>query len=298
MASTLVGGVPVADVAEPDGGLVTEYGHVQYGRVLFGAGSAAGVRQLVGWRDLPGVDVADTPRPQAHGTYPGAVLAGSLTVTGVFLLRGTPDSKALALAAIEKATRPDGVERWLIVNDGTGATYRMGRTVARSLPQEKHFNHAPVEVSVQWVCADPRRYDLTERTGVVSLPSAAGGIGYPVDYPLEYGTAASTALQAGNDGSMDAPLVATFTGPLTNPRLASTTWAMAFDLALAAGEQLVVDTAEGTALLDGTADRLYAIRSTSSPLEVCTIPPGGTTLTLTAAGGTGTASVTHRDARL
>lgn len=299
MAVTLVGGVPVADAADPGGALVTEYGRVQYGRVLFGAGSAAGVRQLIGWRDTPDVDVADTPRPQAHGTYPGDVLGGSLTVTLVYLVRGTPEAKAAAINALEQHTPVDGVERMLVVDDdGLGGWFRMARVVARQVPQEKHWRHGPVECSVQFICSDPRRYRLTSHTGVAAPFTTAGGVDYPLDYPLDYGAVAATALVAPNEGGTNAPLVVTFTGPLTDPQLSSPDWRLAFDLTLAGGESLVVDTADGTALLSGTADRLYTIRPTSDPLELCTIPPGGTTLTLTAAAGTGTATVTHRDARL
>lgn len=299
MASTLVGGVPVADVDDPGGALVTEYGQVQYGRVLFGAGSAARVRELIGWRDLPGVDVSDTPRPQTHGAYAGDVLAEPATITLVYLVRGTPEDKAAAIDVLEQHTPVDGVERMLAVDDnGQGGWFRMARVIGRQIPQDKGYRHGPVECSVQFTCADPRRYQLTTRNGVVTLPTADGGLEYALDYPLEYGVASSTAMQAPNDGGASAPLVVTFIGPLTNPQLVSPDWSLGFDLTLASGEQLVVDTADGTALLDGTADRLYTIRSTSDPLEVCTIPPGGTTLTLTAADGTGTASVTHRDARL
>lgn len=299
MATTSVGGLLVADAADAPGGLVTTYGHVQYGRVLVGRGSAASLRQLVGWRDLPDADAADTPRPQAHGDYPGTVLGGSLIVTVVALIRGTPADKAAAVDAFERHTPMDGVDRMLAVNDDSlGAWFRMARVIARTVPQDKNYRHGPVEVSAQFRCADPRRYRLTPRTGTVTLPSVSGGLTYPLTYPLEYGTASSTGMVAPNEGGADTPLRVTFTGPLTNPQLASPDWRMGFDLTLTAGETLVVDTAEGTALLDGTADRLYTIRPESDPLEVCTIPPDGTTLTLTAADGTGTAMVSHRDARL
>jgi len=288
----------VADATDAPGGLVTDYGHVQYGRVLVGAGAAT-LRQLVGWRDLPDAAVGDTERPQAHGTYAGSVFGSSLTVTVVALIRGTPADKAAAVAEFEKHTPMDGVERMLAVDDdGLGAWFRMARVVARSVPQDKGYRHGPVEVSAQFLCADPRRYRLAEHTGVASLPTVSGGVDYPLTYPLEYGTASSTGLVAANDGGVATPLVVTFTGPLTNPQLSSPDWHMVFDLSLVSGETLVVDTAAGTALLDGTADRMYTIRPTSDPLELCLIPPDGTTLTLTAADGTGTASVTHHDARL
>lgn len=296
---TLVGGVPIADASAPGGALVTEYGQVQYGRALFGTGSAAGVRQLIGWRDLPDTEVSDTPRPQSHGTYPGDVLGDALTVTVVFLLRGTPEAKSQAVDALEQHTPLDGVERMLAVNDnGASAWYRMARVVARQIPQDKGYRVGPVECSVQFVCSDPRRYAMVTRTATVRPYTTDGGPDYPLDYPLDYGTVAVTAAAVANDGGAHAPLAVTFTGPLTNPQLSSPDWRLGFDLTLAAGEQLIVDTADGTAMLDGTADRMYAIRSTSDPLEVCTIPPGGTTLNLTAADGTGTATVTHRDARL
>lgn len=295
---SLVGGVPVADPADPGGLLVHQFGHVQFGRVLAGPGSSVGVRQVYGWHDLPDADVADTPRPQAHGTYPGSVYGGSLTVTVDYLVRGLPDAKVEAVAALEKHTPMDGVERMLAIDDGDGTWFRMARVIAREVPQDKGYRHGPVPVSVQYLCADPRRYRLEARTVVASLPAASGGLGYPLSYPLEYGTASSTAAMAPNDGGAHTPLVVTFTGPLTNPQLASADWRLGFDMTLAAGEQLVVATAAGTALLDGTADRLYTIRPDSDPLELCLIPPDGTTLTLTAADGTGTASVTHHDARL
>lgn len=299
MASTLVGGVPVADAADPGGALVTGYGHVQFGRVLFGTGSAAGVRQLIGWRDLPDVELSDSPRPQAHGTYPGDVLGDALTVTLVYLVRGTPEAKAAAIDVLEQHLPLDGVERMLCVDDtGQGGWYRMARVVARQLPQDKGYRHGPVECSVQFRCADPRRYRLTEHTATATLCTVSGGVDYPLTYPLEYGTATAAATVVANDGGANTPLVVTFNGPLTNPQLQSPDWRLGFDLNLTAGESLVVDTGAGTALLDGTADRMYTVRPTSDPLELCTIPPGGTTLTLTAADGTGTATVTHRDARL
>ena len=93
MAET-IGGIPVAGPTDAGGSLVTEAGHVQFGRVLFGAGSAAGWLNLTGWRDLPDTQVSDSLRPQAHGAYPGDVFGDSLVVTVDFLLRGRPDAKA------------------------------------------------------------------------------------------------------------------------------------------------------------------------------------------------------------
>lgn len=281
------------------GGLVTGSGQVQYGDMLMGGGTSAGWRELVGWRDTPDASASDTQRPQAHGSYPGDVWGESLTVTYNYLLRGRPADKLVALQALEVHLPLDGVERPLVVDDGAGPTVRMARVIGRTIPMDKAFQHRPLECSVQWLCADPRRYSLGSTSATVVLGSSTGGLAYPLVYPLVYGTTVGGARSFTNNGSTHAPLRVTFTGPLINPALVSDQgWTLAFKITLADGETLTVDTSEGTALLNGAADRLYTIDPLSSPLELCLLPPGTTTLALNAASGTGNASVSFQHAYL
>lgn len=280
------------------GSLVSEAGQVQYGRMLLGAGTSAGWRELVGWRDLPELDVDDEPRAQGHGAYPGRTLAGSNTTTFTFLLRGRPEDKLADLATLEAHTQPDGTERPLVVHDGDGPSLRWARVIGRTIPQGRHFRHEPLECSVQWRAADPRRYSTTEATVTVGLSGSTGGITYPETYPLEYGESFSGDATVTHAGTADAPVAVTFVGPLTDPALVSDRgWTVALDTELAAGETITVDTRTGTVLLDGTADRLYALRATSTPLGAVTLPPGATSLALTGEG-TGTAVLTFRHAYL
>ena len=290
------GGIPVG---AGSGDMVARPGQVQFGAMLLGVGSRAGWRQLVGWRDTADVAVADSLRPQAHGAYAGSVYADAATVTFTFMLRGTPAAKLLALAAIEAHTPLDGVERELVVDDGSGAEYRLGRVIARSIPQDRHFEHGPLECSIQWRCADPRRYALTEQSATVGLPTTTGGLAYPLTYPLDYGTSTAGQRTATNAGNADAPATLVFRGPLTNPELVNLDhWKLGFDLTLGDGETLTVNTSEGTALLAGTADRHYTITTASDPLERCLLAPGDNRLTLLADAGTGSVDVTWHDARL
>jgi hypothetical protein len=280
------------------GGLITGAGQLQYGDMLMGAGTAAGWRELAGWRDLPDADVADSPRPQAHGSYAGSVWGGSIAVTYTYLLRGTPEQKRAALNIIEQYAPMDGVDRPLAVDDGDGAWFRMARVTARTIPQDKHFNHAPLECSIQFLCADPRRYAIAERVANVTLPTSTGGLVYPLVYPLDYGTSTSGSTVAINSGSTPTPLVAVFFGPLDRPGIVTTDWRMAFDVTLVDGETLTVDTNAGTVLLNGNADRLYTLLSSSNPLPMCLLKPGRTNLSLTTESGSGWAQVTYRDARM
>jgi hypothetical protein len=297
------GGLPV-DVGGADGAQVTGSGQVQFGDILLGSGTPAGWRKLAGWRDRPDVDLSDSLRPQAHGAYPGDVFSGSRVVTYTFMLRGLPAAKAVAVDTLERYLPVDSVERFLTVDDGTGPWFAMARVTGLHIPQEQHYRHAPLECSVQFTCADPRRYSLTEKSATVTLPAASGGLDYPLDYAgggsggLEYGVSASGSVTVSNDGSTETPLLGTLVGPLTNPVLSTPDWSLLFDITLAAGETLELDAAAGTALLNGTADRLYTIGNMSDPLEACLFPRGDTNLSLSAFAGSGQLNLTYRDARL
>jgi hypothetical protein len=291
------GGLIVAPGGAP-GALVTGPGQLQYGALLLGGGTSAGWRDLFGWRDLPEAQAADSLRPQAHGAYPGAVYGESLAVTFTYLLRGTPAAKVAALDTIERHAPMDGVDRPLVVDDGTGPWLRYARVIGRLVPQDFHFRHGPVECSMQFLCADPRRYGLAELSGTVNMPASSGGLEYALVYPLEYGTASSGSVTATNSGAVETPPVFTFHGPLTDPVLSNHRWVLGFRINLVDGETLVVDTNAGTALLNGTADRLYTIRNDSDPLERCLLAPGRNDLSLTAQAGGGRVTVTYRPARM
>lgn len=293
------GGLVVTPGGTP-GGQVTGPGQLQYGDLLMGAGTSAGWRELVGWRDAPEASVSDFSRPQAHGAYPGDVLGSSLVVTFTYLLRNTDlADRAAALAAVERFAPMDGAERMLAVNDADdGVWFRQARVIARHVPQDKNFRNGPLECSVQFLCADPRRYALTLQGGTVGLPVSSGGLNYPLDYPLDYGTFTVGSILGSNAGAVDTPLVATFQGPLTNPALHGPDWTMAFTIALGDGESLVVDTGADTALLNGSTDRMYTITDLSDPVAQCLLHPGNNDLSLTAASGTGSVNVAYRDARM
>lgn len=293
------GGIIVAP-GSGAGLLVARPGQVQYGDMLMGGGTSARWKNLIGWRDLPSAAVADSQRPQAHGTYPGSVFGDSITVTYDYLLRGSFEEKVEARNAIERWAPMDGIERPLVIDDGDGPWFRMARVTSRTVPQDHQSRVGPWACSMQFLCADPRRYSLDEKTFRVAIPSSSGGLQYPLNYALEYGSYTGGGGNVRNDGAVATPVVVTFTGPLVDPKLSATnhqSWVMGFDLTLAAGETLVVDTAAGTALLNG-ADRLYTITPLSDPLERCTLNPGSTSLSLLSASGTGYATVAYRDARM
>jgi hypothetical protein len=117
---------------------------------------------------------------------------------------------------------------------------------------------------------------------VTDFPSVtADGLDYPLVYPLDYGATVTTgSISFSTSGDAPVPAVYTFTGPCVNPKLTnSTTGAhVAFALTLASGDKLVLDTAAGTAVLNGTADRLYTRTVDSSPMLLLELEPGTNSL--------------------
>lgn len=78
-----------------------------------------------------------------------------------------------------------------------------------------------------------------------------------------------------------------FRGPVTRPSLTclESGDAIEYDITLAAGDELVIDTAEGTVTLNGTASRLYTVTARSIPEQTFTVPPGVTSYAFRAAPG-------------
>ncbi|WP_052390768.1 phage tail family protein [Streptomyces sp. NRRL B-24484] len=114
-----------------------------------------------------------------------------------------------------------------------------------------------------------------------TVPIGASTLTVPSPYSesllsLDLGTAGSTGtLTAYNAGNADAPAQLAIRGPISGPTLTDMTtgrtWS--YDIELAAGDELLVDSAAGTVTLGG-ASRLYTATSTSAPEQLLVIPPG------------------------
>ncbi|XXZ49916.1 hypothetical protein AAGT00_16595 [Streptomyces cavourensis] len=61
--------------------------------------------------------------------------------------------------------------------------------------------------------------------------------------------------------------------------------AIEYDLDLAADDELLVDTREGTVTLNGTASRLYTATARSAPEQLFALAPGASSLVFRAAPG-------------
>jgi hypothetical protein len=273
-------------------------GHVQYGDLLFGPGTPYRWRRITGWGDLPALDSGTVARAGGHGAFPGPLLAQARTIglDGV-IVRAPADRIGAVVGDLEAATGPVADElpfvAWL---DERGPLLTYARVMRRSVPADKGYRVGTITGgAIEWEASDPRRYELTERTASATLPMAEQGLDWHADgagaeqglaWPLEFGEVGSTgALTVTNAGSAETHPVIIFRGPVVRPALTNlaTGDVLEYDIALAAGDVLTVDTRAGTVTLNGTASRLDRATARSVPEQTFTFPRGTTNLAYRAA---------------
>ncbi|MFF4417477.1 hypothetical protein ACFYY8_33550 [Streptosporangium sp. NPDC001559] len=288
------------------GELITAPWQLEWGGFLIGTGTPYSIQRISGWEDLPGLDMGAAAKPTRPGSWPGAPRPQSRIVTVELEFRATVDRMDEVVAALRAATSRSTTadEAPLAIRLRGETTVALGKVSNRLVLVDHAYSQALApSATLQWLCSDPRRYELTERSLTITPgTSGSGGLVYPLSYPLTYGTAGSanngTAANVGNEPTSP---VLTFTGPITTPRLVNTTlgYGLEFAVDVLAGQTLVVDADAGTVLLNGS-DRLYTRSNLSVPVEYFELYPGDNNLTLLAASfGTGASlTVTWKSAYL
>ncbi|NGO71136.1 phage distal tail protein [Streptomyces boncukensis] len=272
------------------GSLIARDGQIQWAGLLFGPGTPyqVDVKGITGWDDLPGFDTGDVSRPDQHGAWAGARWAQPRTVAAtVWLLPDTAADARATLRGFRTETSPEGGEQWLAVRLHGETLACLARVSRRVVPQDRDYAvHGTARAALQWVATDPRRYGVEQRTARTRLPAPEpglrwegepGGLGWPLDWG-EGGTAGS--LTAVNSGAALAHPEIEFRGPVRRPELTRLTdgLRLGYDLTLAEGETLTVDTRAGTVVLNGTASRLYTAAADSSPEQLFQLEPGANPL--------------------
>lgn len=264
------------------GDLITANGQIEWDEsLLLGADTGYVWQELDGWEELPGVDSGNVARSARHGAWAGRKLAQQrmVTLSGMVV----PDSSGVqsqvrALAQATAIPEIDGAERPLVVRELDGETFlAFGHLTSRAVPLGRQYVVGPT-YALQWTCSDPRRYSLTEQSLTISAPSSGtGGLTYPLTYPLDYGTSGSPGVgTATNDGNVHSHPTIVIHGQAVTPRVIDQTSGrrLEFDLTLAAGDTLTIDTHNGTVKLNGGANRLYTMTALSAPVEAFVLPPG------------------------
>jgi hypothetical protein len=281
------------------GELVTGPGLIQWGPLLLGRRQASGTltpyrwREISGWEETPALDSGNVDRAQAHGAYPGQLLAQAriLTLEGL-MVRVPAGQIGAAVAAFNRATPVAQAEQPLVVwVDERGPLLVNARLRRRFLPVDGRWalGHSGGG-AIQWEATDPRRYQLTQQVALTGLPSSESGLswgspsetglawGTPTETGLIWGSAGSTGdLTCSNAGDADTHPTIEIRGPVTTPSITvlGTSLILEYGLTLAAGETLTIDCWAGTGTLGGQ-DRLASATARSVPEGLLVLPANST----------------------
>ncbi|WP_338931578.1 phage tail protein [Streptomyces netropsis] len=280
----------------PPGSLITRDGQIQWAGLLFGPGTDYEIADsgLTGWADLPGLDSGDVLRPDQHGAWPGSQWSQARTVTApIWLLPDQPSRAAAVAAQFRAATAVHSGEQWLAVRLHGETLACRARVNQRSIPQDRMFvTHGAAKATVQWVCADPRRFAVDERTERTGLPTPERGLSWDreqgLKWPLNWGDITSTGIvTAVNGGDAPANPVIEFRGPVRRPSLTrlSDGLRIEYDIRLAASDVLTIDTNAGTVTLNDSASRIHTATAWSTPEQLFQLEPGYTALAFRAEPG-------------
>lgn len=264
---------------------------MQLGALLLGAGTAyeiAADSGLVGWDDLPGMDVGNVPRPSAPGAWPGTMYPQTRIITMQMSVHDDGPGYAANLAALRAAVNATlAAETPLAVRLAGLTTYCGVRCLQRNIPTGDNYagGRSP-KAMLQFEATDPRRYAAALSSATTAPPAALGGITWPVSWPLVWptGPAGGTVLVV-NSGDYATPVVITLTGPLATPAIyrQDTGEVLELTTTLAASDTVVIDTLAGTLTLNGAAPPQNLLSDRSAAISTFLMPPGSTALALRAA---------------
>lgn len=249
------------------------------------------------YRVLPGFNPWDRtvratqtgPRAWNHGTWSGAEWADEVVVPIPLMVTGQDRDLSSWLAAqqaLAAAFRPIGdvteqVElRWRM---GGGEWVMFGRP-RMVQPTTDLISVGKAVTRCVMVCQDPRVYSgALHEAGPTGLTQFAGGLTVPFTVPVWIGgTLTGGVMNLVNAGTTSTGMTLRIDGPVDQPRLVlqtpdGSTSALLFEVDVAGGQWLQVDTVARTALLNGLPQSNQFGRSVWG-WEQHPLPPGTSTL--------------------
>lgn len=254
-----------------------------------------------GWAGTPGVRAALTPRVQGHGAFdsPNFYDTRIITLEGT-AIAASEDLKYKAVDTVTSLAAWNPATLYPLVVTEPGRPDRRAMVRLSSPTKVDVFSEYAFDWSIQLVAPDPRRYANDETVLTLTLPAAgSSGLTFPATFPATFPESglSSGAATATNVGTIATQPTITFTGPLVDPQIANVTQGrtLTFNITLSTGDTLIVDTANKTVLLGGTASRAYTIQVGSAWWD---LDPGGNDIKFTGGGGSGTAEIRYRSAWL
>lgn len=284
------------------GDLVTGDWRAEFRGLALGDGSPYELVAISGLLDLPEVRSSDRTLLRRHGLLPGDDFLGGRSVALTLEVQAD-DAGALGAALddlLEAFRVGPGEEPFVFQFPGVaggGKRLVYARTRKRSAPLDLSFLYGRARVEVELFATDPRLYGFVEHSGTSPLPTAGGGVSFPMTYPVSFGALSTGGtIVATNAGTFPTSPFFRIDGPVTDPRIENLTTgeSLVLDISVGAGEFLTIDVEARTVLLGGKASRYSSLESSSTWWD---LEPGRNEVTFRAATPTSASlSMTWRSA--
>lgn len=271
---------------------VTQDWQIQYGSLLMGdGGTPFEIVSVQGLADQPDLRTSDRTRLRRHGMLPGDDFLGGRSIVLTLGVEGTSDVDFQGnVNTLKAAFTPGEVEQslqFLIPGVTVGGFPKQvsARPRKLALPIDFSFFYRQPTAVIELFATDPRIYDVFQQSVSVGLPTAGGGLTFPATFNLVFGAVSTGgSIFALNAGNFDAPWTARIDGPCSSPSIenVATGEKLAFNITLALGESLYIDTNARTVLLGNTANRYNTLTSA----QWFDLAPGTTELRFRAVTGT------------
>lgn len=236
------------------------------------------VAQVDGWNDGSDIRPARGPRPARDGDWQGATFFSGRTVTATGNCFA-PDRAGLRAARDRFMAAVAPRQDIRVVSNEIPARSVLGRLDGK--PNWYSLNENQAKFSIPIHSTSPFKQGQLVTSQPLGIFGDPVGLIFPIVFPPFLG--GSSAVELVPDGNSETWPVLILTGPMPLPvvTLVETGQIVAYNLTIAAGQQLIVDTDTGVASLSGTSVRGAQSLST----DFFSLTPGQpNTVQLTTAG--------------
>ena len=200
-----------------------------------------------------------------------------------------------------RRTSPFSIPAWAPVTSGIIAlslTLANSERILYGRPIVSEFNmgdmhHGRARCRLVFQALDPRLFSTTESAVTLGL-SDPGGFTFPLTFPLTFGVSGNSDGQAVNAGTYSSDWTASIVGPVTDPKILHSDSGQYVEMSgtVPAGSVLLVSSADKSIILNGSPRQSW-LTLTSRWWELAS---GSNTIRFRAASGTGSATISWRDA--
>ena len=253
---------------------------VEYRGITFDNTGPYYLQDVDGLFGAPDYAIVDVPRAGGHGSLLTPQRRGVrlVTLSGVCIDKATRDELFWALrSAMAPTVDPLRTDPLTVTAGGLSLSGDAQPPKFQPTPAQGRWSHGYCAYAVQWRLPDPYLYGPSQ-TSIVEFSLPVQGLTYPATYPVTYPEqppAGSSVIY--NSGTAPAAAVYHLAGPWTMPGIVNvdTGKYVQYGISLDVGDDLVIDTAQGAAFLNGEYRTPTAVSDLTSDLV---IPPGSSTL--------------------